>query len=107
MTNKRIMLTTASSKQEARRIARALVERRLAACVNIVPGVESVYRWKSKVESAPEWRLVIKTTQSRVAQAQRAIQEIHSYEVPECLVIGVEGGSREYLKWVGSSVVGS
>ena len=104
MTNKRIVLTTAPSQREARRIANALVERRLAACVNIVSGIESVYRWKDKVERAKEWLLVIKTTKFKTAGVERAIKELHSYEVPECVVIGVEGGSKEYLAWLERNV---
>ncbi|MBI2683135.1 MAG: divalent-cation tolerance protein CutA [Acidobacteriales bacterium] len=104
MTNKRIVLTTAGSQKEARKIARALIERRLAACVNIVPGVESVYRWKSKVERAREWLLVVKTTKARAGDVERTIKAIHSYEMPEVVVIGVESGSRAYLDWVGESI---
>jgi periplasmic divalent cation tolerance protein len=104
MTNTRIVLTTAPSQREARRLAAALVARRLAACVNIVPGVESVYRWKGRVERTREWLLVIKTTQARVRAAERALREEHPYELPECLVLGVEGGSREYLAWIRANV---
>lgn len=97
-----LVLTTAASKDEAHKIARALVERRLAACVNIVPGVESVYRWQSAVESAQEWLLIIKTT--ALDPVRDAIQELHSYQLPECIAIPIEGGSAEYLAWLGDSV---
>jgi periplasmic divalent cation tolerance protein len=104
MTDKRIVLTTAGSDEEARRLARALVERRLAACVNLVTPVESVYRWKGKVETAREWLLLIKTTAASLAAVEAAIRELHSYELPECLHLAIEGGSEEYLGWIGESV---
>jgi periplasmic divalent cation tolerance protein len=97
-----LVLTTTASKDEAHKIARALVERRLAACVNIVPGVESVYRWQGAVESAQEWLLIIKTT--ALDPVRDAIQELHSYQLPECIAIPIEGGSAEYLAWLGDSV---
>ncbi len=104
MTDKLLVLTTAGSEEDAREIAHALVERRLAACVNIVPRIHSVYRWQGKVESADEWLLIIKTTKGREEQVTSAIKELHSYEMPECVVIGIEAGSKEYLDWVGESV---
>lgn len=104
MTNARIVLTTAGSQEEARKIAGALVERKLAACVNIVPQIESVYRWQGKVESATEWLLIVKTQAESFARVRDAIKELHSYELPECIVIPIEGGSEEYLKWIGDSL---
>lgn len=104
MTDKRLVLTTAGSEEEAHRIAQTLVERRLAACVNIVPRIHSVYRWEGKVESADEFLLIIKTTRDREGPVRSAIKELHSYELPECIVIGIEAGSKEYLDWVGESV---
>lgn len=104
MTDKKIVLSTTGSQEEARKIAHALVERRLAACVNIVSPVESVYRWQGKVERAQEWLLVIKTTDAAFPRVRDAISELHSYDLPECVVLAVEGGSPEYLKWVGESV---
>src|SRR5437588_2650075 len=101
MTDKRIVFTTAGSKEEAEKIAHAMVERKLAACVNIVPQVESVYRWKGKVEVSEEWLLIMKTTAQRFDAVREAIKELHSYELPECVAIAVEGGSEEYLKWIG------
>lgn len=103
MTDKRIVLTTAGSEKEARQIARALVERRLAACVNILPQIESVYRWKGEVDSAREWLLLIKTTAEKCADVRDAILELHSYEVPECIVLQIEDGSPPYLKWLDES----
>ncbi len=104
MTDKRIILTTAGSKDEAQRIARALVERRLAACVNIVGPMESVYRWKGEVESSTEFLLLIKTTVAAFGAVRDAIQELHSYELPECVMLNVEDGSEEYLAWLGEAV---
>jgi periplasmic divalent cation tolerance protein len=104
MTGARIVLTTAGSEQEARKIAFALVERRLAACVNVLPRVQSLYRWQGKVESAEEWLLVIKTTAIRFEAVRDTIRELHSYELPECLCVAIEDGSPEYLEWLGAGV---
>lgn len=104
MTDKRLVLTTAGSVEEANRIADALVERRLAACVNISAPITSVYRWQGKVERAQEWLLLIKTTAGMADEVGDAIKELHSYELPECVVLRIEGGSEEYLEWVGENV---
>jgi periplasmic divalent cation tolerance protein len=104
MTDKRIVLTTCGSLDEARKMAHALIERRLAACVNIVPRIESVYRWQGKVETATEWLLVIKTTSGMFARLKEVLHELHSYETPECIAIGIEDGSAAYLDWIGESV---
>ena len=102
--DKRVVLTTAGSIEEAHKVADALVERRLAACVNIVGPMTSVYRWQGKVERAQEWLLVIKTTAGVADAVSDAITAVHSYEVPECVVLPVEGGSEKYLEWVGENV---
>jgi periplasmic divalent cation tolerance protein len=104
MTNKRVALTTAGSHEEAQRIARALVEQRLAACVNIVAPVESIYAWKGAVESAAEWLLLIKTTAEAFPRLRARLTELHSYETPECICITIEDGAEEYLNWIGDSV---
>jgi periplasmic divalent cation tolerance protein len=104
MTDKQIVLSTAGSEDEARKIARNLIERKLAACVNIVPGIESVYHWQGKIESSREWLLLIKTTAARFADVQKIIRELHSYDLPECIAIGIDEGSAEYLNWIGESV---
>jgi periplasmic divalent cation tolerance protein len=104
MTDKKLVLTTAGSEEEARKIARALVEQRLAACVNIVPHVQSVYRWNETVEEAVEWLLLIKTTAATLARVRDAIAELHSYQLPECLCVGIEDGSAGYLNWIAESV---
>ena len=104
MTDKVLVLTTAGSEQEARKIATELVERRLAACANILPRIQSLYRWEGKVESAEEFLLIIKSTKARSADVQAAIRELHSYDLPECIVLSIEDGSAEYLKWIEESV---
>ena len=100
MTDKRIVLSTAGSEQEAHKIAHILVKRRLAACVNILPRVQSIYRWKGEIESAQEWLLLIKTRADKFPAVRDAIGELHSYEVPECIVLEIEDGSLPYLQWL-------
>jgi len=104
MTDKRVVLSTAGSEDEARKIAHHLVENQIAACVNIVPAIESIYRWQGKVESAREWLLLIKTTAEKFPAVRDAIRQLHSYDLPECIAIEIEGGSAEYLEWIGESV---
>ena len=100
MTNARIVLTTTGTQEEARKIAYALVERRLAACVNLVPHLESIYRWQDKVESAQEWLLLIKTQADLFERVRDAVKELHSYDLPECVMLEVGAGGREYLDWI-------
>jgi len=95
-----LVLTTAGSADEAKKIALALVERRLAACVNIVPRIESVYRWKGQVESAEEWLLIVKTRSTAFERVRDAIQELHSYELPECAMLELAEGDKAYLDWL-------
>jgi periplasmic divalent cation tolerance protein len=104
MTDKRIVLATAGSEAEARKIAQHLVENRLAACVNIIPNVESIYRWQDKVESSREWLLVVKSTAEKFTAVRDAIRELHSYELPECIAISIDEGSPQYLQWLGDSL---
>ena len=104
MTDKLLILTTASNDSEARKIAQMLIERHLAACVNIIPRIQSVYRWEGKTESAEEYLLIVKTTRNKENEAQAAIRELHSYDLPECISITIEGGSSEYLKWITDSL---
>ncbi len=104
MTDKRIVLTTTGSKAEAQKIGRALIERNLAACVNVVGPIESVYRWKGAVETAEEFLCIVKTRTAAVDKVSAAIKELHSYELPECLVLPIEGGSSTYLAWIGENV---
>jgi periplasmic divalent cation tolerance protein len=104
MTDKRIVLSTAGSEDEARKLARHLVEQQLAACVNIVPRVESIYRWQGKVESSQEWLLLIKTSAEKFPAVRDAIRELHSYDLPECIALTIEDGSPDYLQWLADSV---
>ncbi|MBT9332720.1 divalent-cation tolerance protein CutA [Paracidobacterium acidisoli] len=96
----RIVLSTAGSREEAERIAHTLVEERLAACVNLAPGLTSIYRWQEKIESAEEVLLLIKTSARHLENLEAALKRLHSYEVPELLILRVESGSREYLDWL-------
>lgn len=95
-----LVLTTVPSDALGEEIANALVGERLAACVNISAPMTSIYRWKGKVERETERQLVIKTTVDRVKAVEQRIKELHSYELPECLVVEVAGGSDAYLTWV-------
>jgi periplasmic divalent cation tolerance protein len=104
MTDKRIVLTTVGSAEEARKIARHLVDERLAACVNIIPQVTSIYRWENKVEEAGEWLLIIKTTATAFAKVREAILQLHSYELPESVCLAIDDGSPEYLNWIAENV---
>jgi periplasmic divalent cation tolerance protein len=107
MSDKRIVLTTAGSEEEARKIARHLVEGRLAACVNIVPQITSVYRWENKVEEAGEWLLIIKTTADAFERVREAILQLHSYGLPECICLTIDDGSPDYLSWIAENVTTS
>jgi periplasmic divalent cation tolerance protein len=105
MTDKIIVLVTCGSKIEARRIARSAVRARLAACVNVLPApVESIYRWKRKVETAREYLLVIKTSRKRFAALEMEVRRQHSYDLPEIIALPIERGSRSYLAWITDSV---
>jgi periplasmic divalent cation tolerance protein len=95
-----LVLGTAGSMDEGERIARALVEERLAACVNLVPGVRSVYRWRGAVQSDSEVLLVIKTVRERFPALRARVRELHSYELPELVCVEPSGGEEEYLAWV-------
>jgi periplasmic divalent cation tolerance protein len=99
-----VALSTVGKAEDAQRIARALVERRLAACVNVVPGLTSVYRWKGKIEADAEHLLVIKTRQDRVAELKAVLPSLHPYEVPELVVLEVADGHAPYLAWIDESV---
>ena len=100
-----VILVTCGDVKTAKKIARALVERELAACVNLLPAaIESVYRWKGKIESAKEFLLVVKTTRERFTAVQWEVRRLHSYEVPEIIALPVVNGSRRYLAWIANSV---
>jgi|SRR5437764_9592219 len=106
MSDKKVVLSTAGSREEAEKIAHALVERRLAACVNIVSPIHSVYRWQGKVETAAEHLLLVKTTAEQFGSVAKAIRELHSYDLPECIQLPIDNGSKEYLEWIEESVAG-
>lgn len=98
-----VCFSTASSEEEAAKIGRALVEEELAACVNVVPGIRSIYRWEGKVEDGPELLLVIKTRRTLVDAVQTRLRALHSYSVPELIAMDVVGGNPDYLAWVAAS----
>lgn len=102
--NYTMILSTASSRDEAHEIARALVERRMVACVNIVGPVESVYRWKGNVESSQEVLMLIKTQADRFECVRDAIRQLHSYEIPEIIQVPIENGLPAYLTWISENV---
>lgn len=99
-----VALSTASSVEDAEFIARELVERRLAACVNIVPGVSSIYRWRGEVERSEEVQLVIKTSAERFEALREALLKLHTYELPELVAIEVKAGHPPYLAWLEESL---
>lgn len=93
---------TTGTVQEAKTIARALVEERIAACANIFP-VSSVYRWKGKVEEAGEAGMIVKTVEGKLDALEKRVKELHSYEVPCIISVGIGSGSKEYLDWISES----
>jgi periplasmic divalent cation tolerance protein len=99
-----LVLTTVARAEDAERIAEALVEKRLAACVNVLPGVRSIYRWKGAVERDEERLLVVKTRAERFEALREAIVALHPYEVPEVVAMPIEAGSAAYLRWLDESV---
>jgi periplasmic divalent cation tolerance protein len=100
MTDKIVIFSTCSSAEEAGRIARRLVEARLAACVTAVPGAQSTYHWKGAVEQSEEWLLVIKSNRDLFVQLKTQLQELHSYEVPEVIAVPIVDGAESYLNWM-------
>ena len=98
-----IVFVTAPNEDEAAKIARSLVESRLAACVNIVRNIRSIYTWQGKVEDDSEVLMIVKTVKTRFDSLASGIRELHSYEVPEIIAIPIEKGSKEYLDWIKDS----
>ena len=99
-----LVLTTIAAEADGAALARALVDERLAACVNVLPAMTSVYRWKGQVEQDREQQVIIKTTRDRLAALEARVRDLHSYELPEFLVIAAGGGSEAYLAWVRESI---
>jgi periplasmic divalent cation tolerance protein len=100
MTDKIVVLTTCASDEEAARIARSLVEKKLAACVNMLPAVRSFYRWKGAIEDEQESLLVIKSSRALFDQLRVEIEKLHSYQVPEVIAVPIVDGSEGYLEWL-------
>jgi periplasmic divalent cation tolerance protein len=100
----RVVLCTAGSQAQAADIARALVERRLAACVNVVPAVRSTYRWQDKIVEEGESLLIVKTVASRFEALREAVHELHSYDTPEVIAFAVTDGDPDYLTWLGENL---
>jgi periplasmic divalent cation tolerance protein len=104
MNHELLVLVTTENEDEALRIANALVEARLAACVNIVGGIASVYRWEGRVTTDREALLIIKTTDERYEQVEQRVKELHTYSTPEVIAVKLERGSSDYLSWLRDSV---
>src|SRR5579859_2297361 len=105
MTDKIVVMVTCGSQAEAKKIARAVVDARLAACANVLGSpVESIYRWKGKVETAKEVLVLVKTTRKRFAALEREIRKLHSYDTPEIIAVAIADGSKTYLQWIEESV---
>ncbi len=98
-----IVLTTLPADADARAMGRTLVEERLAACVNLLPAMDSIYRWEGEVEQEPERQLIVKTSRERVAALWERVRELHPYETPEFIVLPIIDGSDAYLRWLGDS----
>jgi periplasmic divalent cation tolerance protein len=94
------VVTTTATQEDARKIGTALVEQRLAGCVQIVGPIESVYRWQGKIETATEWQCSVKTRRDFFAKVEAAIRKLHPYDVPEILALPIAGGSEPYLHWL-------
>ena len=103
-TDARIVLVTAGSESAAAELAQNLVEERLAACVNIVGSIRSIYRWHDKIEDEPEALMIVKTRAPLLEALERRIAQLHQYEVPEMLVLSIDSGAQPYLGWLGESL---
>src|SRR4051794_25038223 len=104
MTDKIVVLSASGSEEEARKLARHLVETRVAACVNVIPGVYSVFHWEGKLDETSEWMLVIKSTRATLPLLQAELRKVHSYLVPEMVAMPIVDGSDDYLSWVDREV---
>jgi len=101
------VVTTVNSKDVAEKITAILMEKRLAACVQVTAPISSVYRWKGKIESAREWFCIIKTHRQLYAEVEENIKALHPYEVPEIIAFPIVAGNDDYLRWIGTSVKAS
>ena len=104
MTEALVVITTTETKEDAERLARLLVERELAACVQVLPQITSIYRWQGRIEQAGESLLLIKTTRQAYPRLETAIKENHSYQTPEIIALPVEAGADDYLRWLSASL---
>ena len=95
-----VIFVTAPDKKQARQIANKLIKTKLAACVNIIPGVESLFSWKGKIDSAKELLLIIKSEKSKLPRIIKTVKSLHSYEVPEIIALPIVAGNKEYLRWI-------
>lgn len=100
----RIVLTTESTLDEANKLGRTLVEERLVACATLLPVVQSIYHWNDQIQSSPETMVMLKTSTDKLEALENRLRELHSYRVPEFLVLPVEHGSASYLEWLFSSL---
>ncbi len=100
MTDKIVVLSTCASAEEAERLARRVIDDRLAACVNVLSPVRSFYRWKGEVQDSAEWLLIIKSTRDKFDALRAALESAHTYEVPEVIAIPIVDGSPNYLSWI-------
>jgi len=107
MTDKIVVFSACSTLEEARRIARKLIEERLASCVNLTPGVRSLYRWKGEIEEADECLLVIKSSRDLFDRLRLELEKAHTYEVPEVVAVPILAGSPNYLNWLDSELKSS
>lgn len=104
MTDKIVVLSTCASAEEAEKIARGLIEIRVAACVNVLAGARSFYRWKGAIEDTGEWLLIIKTSRAQFDSLRAELERLHSYEVPEIVALPIVDGAPNYLNWLGAEV---
>ena len=103
MSDELIVFVTVPSGEDASRIGESLVSERLAACVNVVPGIESIYRWEGEVTRDAEWLMIIKTTDGRFEEMERRVKALHVYTTPEVIGLEISRGSDDYLKWIRES----
>lgn len=104
MTDKIVVFSTCASPEDAEKLARLLVDQRLAACVNVVPGVRSYYHWKGAVEADEECLLIVKSSRDLFAALTAALEKAHTYEVPEAIAVPIVDGAANYLNWLGANL---